>query len=303
MIHNWETEKICMSIKVPRGQQCSHPTYTHKITSDPNIHTERHAQLYKIQYQGVSLYNWDLILSCVCYFFLAVSSKVAFTNVIIVPIISKSLGAVTWFLQDKQDVFNCCPSGCRKEEIIWYSYTHIISDTHTNTLPLCAILCCTLTNAHLDADALPNKTSGLFRLPWNENYQTENSFRMKTHAGSASTAYVQNWRCHCSLSLFNVCHSWTFLNCLYHCLHFCFFTFCCTAGDYCKRDVRLLFQWLQGTCGMSIYFVHVICTPQNTAVTWQVPPSWILQERLKRTLNLNILTESNSLCIQATVTV
>lgn len=45
-------------------------------------------------------------------------------------------------------------------------------------------------------------------------------------------------------------------------------------------------------------FVHAICT--NKVVTASIAVL-ISQERLKRTLNLNILTESNSLSIQATV--
>lgn len=55
----------------------------------------------------------------------SVSGKVAFTNVITVPVIPKSLGAVSWFLQDKRDVWSA-------ERMRWYQTpTHTLSVMHT----------------------------------------------------------------------------------------------------------------------------------------------------------------------------
>lgn len=64
------------------------------------------------------------------------------------------------------------------------------------------------TNSHLYADALPNKTSGLFRLwlPWNENWWVENCLRMKTPL--TTSLQRRSTGCYCSSSPFRATNLW-----------------------------------------------------------------------------------------------
>lgn len=69
--------------------------------------------------------------------------------------------------------------------------------------------------------------------------------------------------------------------------------------------MRLQFELLQGTCGYVNLFPHAIRIQQSHAEFSQADFFFFLfflQEGLKRTLNLNIVAASHSLCIQATVT-
>lgn len=119
---------------------------------------------------------WTFFLCCLLFFLScaplsSVSTEAVFSNVTTVLIISKPPGTVTWFLQEQQKCVFKSRSARRRSHGI-----------HTQSLIYTQTHCLGVT--HLDAGVLPNEAAGLFRfqLLRNENYQTENSFKIKTQA-------------------------------------------------------------------------------------------------------------------------